>query len=84
MNRPSNIVPLHRGVVRPATNDQGMGEPVDLYDTLAERERINRVIAETERDLRILWWQAFVRNSCIAFAVLAAVIFMFQLGRGVL
>jgi predicted CoA-binding protein len=82
----NNVTPLHRGVVRPATNDQGMilGEPVDLYDTFAERERINRVVAETERDLRILWWQAFVRNSCIAFAVLAAVIFMFQLGRGAL
>jgi hypothetical protein len=69
-----------------ATNDQGMilGEPVDLYDSLAERERIARVCNEAQRDLRILWWQAFVRNSCIAFAVLAAVIFMFQLGRGAL
>jgi hypothetical protein len=82
----NNVTPLHRGAIRPATNDQGMilGEPVDLYDTFAERERINRLVAESERDLRILWWQAFVRNSCIAFAVLAAVIFLFQLGRGVL
>jgi hypothetical protein len=75
---------IHPRPIHPATNDQGMGEPVDLYDTLAERERIARVCNEAQRDLRILWWQAFVRNSCIAFAVLAAVIFMFQLGRGVL
>jgi hypothetical protein len=38
MNRPSNIVPLHRCVpIRPATNDQGMilGEPVDLYESFS-------------------------------------------------
>jgi hypothetical protein len=35
MNRPSNIVPLHRGIVRPATNDQGMIEPVDLYESFS-------------------------------------------------
>jgi hypothetical protein len=36
----ADILPLHRGVVRPATNDQGMIEPIDLYESFRSHEPI--------------------------------------------
>jgi hypothetical protein len=62
------MLALHRGAVR--TKDRP-----NLYDTLAERERIARICEEIRHDLRVMWWQSFVRRACIAVAVFAVVYF---------
>jgi hypothetical protein len=68
MNRP-----LHRGVYSiPARRTE---DRPNLYDTLAEQNRIARICEEVRHDLRILWWQSFVRRACIAVALFAVVYF---------
>jgi hypothetical protein len=66
--QPTAVVPLHRGYVR--TEDRP-----NLYDTLAEQNRIARICEEVKHDLRVMWWQSFVRRACIAVALFAVVYF---------
>lgn len=54
----------------------------NLYDTLEERARIARVVADERRDLRAMRRQAIVKWFAILTAYGAAVYFFFELGRG--
>jgi hypothetical protein len=64
---------LHRGVYPiPARRTEDRPNP---YDTLAEQNRIARICEEVKHDLRVMWWQSFVRRACIAVALFAVVYF---------
>jgi hypothetical protein len=72
---------LHRGVYPiPARRTDNPGyvrieDRPNLYDTLAEQNRIARIYEEVKHDLRVMWWQSFVRRACIAVALFAVVYF---------
>jgi hypothetical protein len=85
-----NVVPFRDYVERPRfvrpmapeVMARAMGEPVDLYRSLDEQQRIARVAADVRRDLRIMRLQAFIQWASIGIAVGTILYFIFQAARG--